>query len=294
MKAMRVQAQNLGVLSLAKPASFVPAIVSGVAQFCFERLRVVDGIIISGDLATTGTGVDLSVARAFVDESSAGGFTTEGALPTLQASRRPIYVMAGNHDRYANNFATTNSRTFDLAFQDYLRNYNGFVGHWVRKKREQHFGFVFADFTLRTRMDGNGKLGAFGQGRVYDDILDELRSRTFRLRADYPEIVLNWMVHFAPYDCGSSLELIDWDKIVDAATAAGVVSTICGHTHSQRKIQAPGHVIYCAGSSGCADSEHNSTVHILRYSVEAGQVSARRENFKWNSRALSFERQADD
>jgi hypothetical protein len=102
------------------------------------------------------------------------------------------------------------------------------------------------------------------------------------------------MVHFAPFDCGAALELIDWDKIVNMATAAGVTTTICGHTHSQRKIQAPGHVIYCAGSSGCADSEDNSVLHILRYKIDGRQVSATRENFKWNGKMLSFERQADD
>jgi hypothetical protein len=236
-QAMQSQVRNLGVLSLARPASFVPSIISGVAQFCFERIRAVDGIIVSGDIATTGMGVDLGVARAFVDEPSAGGFTTEANLPTLQAARRPIHLIPGNHDRYANNYAVTNSRSFDFAFENYLRNYDGYVGNWVRKKRDTFIGFVFADFTLRTRSDATSRVHAFGQGRVYEDVLDELKQRTFRLKADYPGIVLTWLVHFAPFECGAFLEFLDWDKIVAAASAAGVVATMCGHTHQQKKFK---------------------------------------------------------
>jgi hypothetical protein len=136
-------------------------------------------------------------------------------------------------------------------------------------------------------------LHVFGQGRVYEDVLADLKARTFKLKADYPDIALNWLVHFAPYECGSFLKLIDWENIVSAAAAAGVTTTLCGHTHEQFKIQGGKHTIYCAGSAGCADSEMNSTVHILRFDIDT-TVSVRRENYKWNSRELEFERQPDD
>jgi 3',5'-cyclic AMP phosphodiesterase CpdA len=294
IQSLRSHAQDFGVLSLARPASYIPAITSGVAQFCYQHAGTVDGIIISGDLATTGLGSDLGVAHAFVDEAPAkNGFTSETARPTLQASRRPIYVIPGNHDRYANNYAVTNSRTFDLTFGSYLNKFNGYVGHWVRRKQGRHIGFVFADFTLRTRSDASSRMHVFGQGRVYQDVLADLKARTFQLRADYPDIALNWLVHFAPYDCGSFLELIDWQNIVSAAAAAGVTATLCGHTHAQYKIQVGNHTIYCAGSAGCADSETTSTVHILRFDIDTS-VSVRRENYKWNNRELEFERQPDD
>src|SRR6478752_4706646 len=47
--------------SIIRPASFVPEVASGVARFCYWLNRNFDGIIISGDLATTGQGVDLAV-----------------------------------------------------------------------------------------------------------------------------------------------------------------------------------------------------------------------------------------
>ena len=290
----RAQSNLFGIASLAKPASYVPSITSGVAQFCYKHTRSIDGIIVSGDLATTGLTTDIGVARAFVDDAPLSGFRSESRKPTLKSARRPIYVVPGNHDRYANNFATTNSRIFDLAFEDYLHNFNGYVGHWVRRKDGQYLGFVYADFTLRTRSDATSRLGAYGQGRVYQDVFENLKNQTFVLKNKYGGINISWILHFAPFDCGSHLELIDWQQIAHAASAAGVQVTLCGHTHNQAKIQAYGHTIYCAGSAGCVDSEDRSTAHILRFEIDGQQFGVRRENYKWNGRQMKFERLTDD
>lgn len=253
-----------------------------------------DGIIISGDLATTGMPGDISVARAFVDDAPLNGFRSESRKPTLQSARRPIYVLPGNHDRYANNFAMTNSKLFDLAFGNYLHNFNGYVGYWVRRKAGHYLGFVYADFTLRARSDATTRLGAYGQGRVYQDVFQDLKDQTFALKSKYSNINLCWVLHFAPFDCGSHLELVDWQQIARAASAAGVTATLCGHTHSQAKIQAHGHTIYCAGSAGCVDSEDCSTTHILRFEIDEDGMDIRRENFKWDGQRQYFERLADD
>jgi 3',5'-cyclic AMP phosphodiesterase CpdA len=290
----RAQGQQFGIASVAKPASYVPSITSGVAQFCLKHTHSIDGIIISGDLATTGMATDIGVARAFVDDAPLSGFRSESHRPTLQSARRPIYVLPGNHDRYANNYATTNSRLFDFAFESYLHNFNGYVGHWVRRKTGQYLGFVYADFTLRARSDATTRLGAYGQGRVYQDVFDDLKKRTFALRSKYSGINLCWMLHFAPFDCGLHLELVDWQQIAQAASAAGVSITLCGHTHAQAKIQSHGHTIYCAGSAGCVDSENSSTVHVLRFEIDGSNFNVRRENYNWNGRQIKFERGGDD
>jgi 3',5'-cyclic AMP phosphodiesterase CpdA len=290
----RAQRQKFGIASVAKPASYVPSITSGVAQFCYKHTQSIDGIIVSGDLATTGMTTDIGVARAFVDDPPLGGFRSESRRPTLNSARRPIYVLPGNHDRYANNFATTNSRLFDFAFEHYLHNFNGYVGHWVRRKTGQYLGFIYADFTLRARTDATTKLGAYGQGRVYQDVFDDLKKQTFALKSKYRGISISWVVHFAPFDCGPHLELIDWQQIAQAASAAGVLTTLCGHTHNQAKIQAHGHTIYCAGSAGCVDSEDSSTAHLLRFEMDGSNFGVRRENYRWNGRQIKFERLADD
>jgi 3',5'-cyclic AMP phosphodiesterase CpdA len=290
----RTQARDLGLMSLAKPASYIESITSGVAQFCYKHTQSVDGIIVSGDLATTGMTADIGVARAYVDDAPLSGFRSESRKPTLKSARRPIYLVPGNHDRYANNFATTNSKTFDLTFGNYLHNFNGYIGYWVRRKAAKYLGFVFADFTLRSRSDANTRLGAWGQGRVYEDVFDNLKSQTFTLKEKYEGIVICWILHFAPFDCGPELELIDWQQIARAASALGVRTTLCGHTHIQAKIEAFNHTIYCAGSAGCADSEDSSTAHILRFEIEDDHASVLRENYRWNGRQLKFDRHGDD
>src|SRR5712692_3859232 len=59
------RAGGLGFLSVARPASYIPDIVSGVAKFCFDRRYISDGILITGDLATSGLMSDIRVAHSF-------------------------------------------------------------------------------------------------------------------------------------------------------------------------------------------------------------------------------------
>jgi hypothetical protein len=138
------QASKSSFLSLAKPASFVPEIVSGVAQFCFERAAITDGILSKYPTAEPG---------ALIWEP------LKAADP-------------GKH--------------FELKFAPYMRNFSLDVGHWIRRKQSQHLGFISADFSLQSRFHAKDKIiGPYGQGGVYQDVLDELRNRTFTLRSRY-------------------------------------------------------------------------------------------------------------
>jgi 3',5'-cyclic AMP phosphodiesterase CpdA len=275
------QAKRIGIFSLAKPASYCPDIVSGVANFCFRNRRQVDGIIITGDLATTGMHADLNVARSFLSDPAIVAYSAQSRSPTLNSSELPIYLVAGNHDRYANNGATPNSRNFDLLFDEYLRNFDGFVGHWVVKKDSQSIAFISADFSLRTRGDATAHINAYGQGRVYSDTLKNLTDRSFALKAKFPGVAIFWLIHFAPFDCGPRLELIGWDQIAASASALGVTATLCGHTHKPFRVQLSDHSIFCAGSAGCADSEDNSFVHILDIQIDK-TTKVVRHSYKWD------------
>ena len=238
------QGRNVGFLSFAKPASYVPDIAAGVAQFCLERSAVIDGILFTGDLATTGLMADIGVAYSFIAEPAKNGFVTETGSPTVNVSSAPIHVLPGNHDKFVNVTGAPNCRTFELKFEAYMRNFSSGVGHWVRRKQGQFIGFLCADFCLQSRQDALDKVvGPYGQGRVYQDVLEELKSRTFRLRKSYKEIQIVWLIHFAPFDCGYSLQLIDWDRIIDAARALRVLATLCGHTHQASKFVVDSHTI---------------------------------------------------
>jgi hypothetical protein len=282
------QARNIGFLSLARPASYVPDIVSGVAQFCHERQSAVDGILVTGDLATTGMMSDIGVAYSFITEPANRGFVTATRSPTLNFSDLPIYLVPGNHDKYGDDRASPNCKTFELKFESYLRKFGGGVGHWVREKQGRYLGFVYADFCLLSRGDASDKLyGAYGQGRVYEHILNELKHRTLNLRNRYKGICLVWVIHFAPFNCGVRLELIDWWDIIKAALALGVRATLCGHTHRAEKYVVDDHVVYCGDSAGCVDSETDSRVHVVHLDVDdTCQIS--RKNYVWSGSKHEF------
>jgi hypothetical protein len=111
----------------------------------------------------------------------------------------------------------------------------------------RQLAFAYADFTLRTRTEAEfpSAIMAFGQGRIYDDVLADLRNETTRLRQQYGNIPVVWMVHFAPYECGSSLKLIDHQKLLDSAKAFGIFTTLCGHTHEALAKVMDTQTIYC-------------------------------------------------
>jgi len=278
---------GIGFLSVAKPASYVPDIVSGVAQFCLERAQVTDGILITGDLATTGMMSDIRVANSFIREPAKSGYSTENLFPTLAGSNLPIFMIPGNHDKYRDNKAAPNCKSFELIFESYMRNFQSGVGHWVRRKNESVLGVISADFCLLERKDAQGAGGAYGQGKVYQHVLNELKSRTFALRDKYKGIHLIWMIHFAPFDCGHWLQLIDFDVIVQSAIALSVEATLCGHTHRASKHQTDNHVVYCSGSAGCVDREDDSRVHVLHIDVgEECHIS--RESHIWDGSRQEF------
>lgn len=283
------QGLQLGFDSFFKPASYVASIVSGVAQFCLAQRDVIDGIIITGDIATTGISDDLNVARDFVAaEATAGGFVSVTRFPTLNTSEVPIYAFPGNHDRYENDFGSTNSRIFDTLFKPYMPNFASSVGYWIDEKKGRRVAFVYADFSLQTRFDALDKLVAvYGQGRVYSDILELLKNKTRQIQADGITACVVWAIHFAPFDCGYGLRLIDYDDLVRSAEELGVKAVLCGHTHDASVTMLKGCKIYCGGSAGCIDREHDARIHVINVDADES-CSIQRENYLWSASQTAF------
>lgn len=289
------QAWSQGAATLLLPTSYVPDIAKGVAQFCFENRHVADGIIITGDLATTAIPTDLAVASAFLKELPSSGFMTGARMATLAASRLPIYVMAGNHDRYDGNSGKPGSNLFDLTFDEFLRPIESYVGGWVSEKNGEKLGFVYADFSLRERVDAEyvGPVFAYGQGRVYEDVFEDLKTCTHRFWQNHGRIPIIWLVHYAPFPCSVQLKLVDFERIQRAAGEMGILATLCGHTHRQSKHQEAGHTIYCGGSACCSDSDDNCTVHLIEVRV-GSDASVVRKNFKWSYELQEFQARPAD
>ncbi|MGJ4900165.1 metallophosphoesterase [Bradyrhizobium sp. HKCCYLS2058] len=278
-----------GWLSLLKPASYAPKIVNGAARFCFRYKAIIDGIIITGDLATTGRVIDLQVAEKFVAAPSVVGAHIDQQTATIGSVARPIHLFPGNHDRYVNDAGTPNSPNFQLKFLRYMDHFDpkDGVGYWIKRKNMQRIAFVYADYTLQSRHDASSPLNAYGQGRVYSNTLSATELLTRAIQNRYSNTSIVWLIHFAPFDCGRTLELIDWTMITQAAQRLGVIATLCGHTHDPLKISSGLHTIYCAGSAGCIDREYDSNIHMFEFEI-GRYIVIRRRNFTWSNRDQDF------
>ncbi len=282
------QFKTFGLASILRPASYVPEIIAGAAQFCFERAGVVDGVIITGDLATTGIATDMNVAHSFITAPPTAGFYSAPRSPTIGFMEGYITLVPGNHDKYADDYGTPNGKNFELRFGSYMPNFRSGVGHWVDQKDGRKPGFIVADFSLQSRSDAEDKvIGAFGQGRVYYDVLDEVTNRSLLLRRKYSNIPLVWIIHFAPFDCGYSIKLVDFDKVIDAAIRLKIAVTLCGHTHRSSKLMVDGHIVYCGGSTGCVDKEHDARIQLMHFDVDK-DCRAIRHNFLWDRSQHEF------
>ena len=292
---MYEQGRDLGISSFFLPSSYDPDIAKGVAQFCYEWRDAVDGIIITGDLAATGMSIDVAVANKFVTSPAVSGYVADSRFPTLQAAGLPIHLFAGNHDRFVNERGRPFSNHFDFVFEHLMDKRSDFIGSWVSEKQGRSLAFLYADFTLRTRAEAEfpAPIMAFGQGRIYDDVLADLRMETLRLRRENGNISVVWMVHFAPYECGSSLRLIDHQKLLDAAKALGVFATVCGHTHESLVKKLDTQVIYCGGSACCVEAVGGCKVHVLNFSID-DVPSVNRSTFAWSEDDSEFIHFKDD
>ncbi|WP_187275374.1 metallophosphoesterase [Methylobacterium sp. WL6] len=274
------QGWNSGFISLAKPASFSEAIVSATALFCYKNKDEIDGIIITGDLATTGYQSDIKVAHDFVKSAPADGYVNSIRRPTLQAADADILVLPGNHDKYSNLYAAPSSRFFELNFHLEMPNLKNRISHEVREKNGKVIALVFADFSLKQRKDATSVAkGPYGQGCVYEDVLKELVEVTRSLKQEFSGCVIIWGIHFAPFNCGSTLQLIDFEAVNREAKDENVSLILCGHTHTPAVLKQDGPTIFCAGSAGAIDKEDRSYIHLVEIDIGV-ETKISRKNFK--------------
>jgi Calcineurin-like phosphoesterase len=289
------QRLDRGWRSLFKPASYVPNIVNGAARFCYDRRKMIDGVIVTGDLATTGRLIDLQTAETFIAAKASVGPHIDPKRATISGVEKPIHLLPGNHDKYINDVGSPNSPNFQLKFLNYMENLDPVdgVGYWIKQKNGKHLAFVYSDYTLQSRQDASNPAKAFGQGKVYPNVLGATEVLTRAISSHFPDVSIVWIIHFAPFDCGNNLELLDWAHILKAAERLGVICTLCGHTHDKMRVSSGLHTIYCAGSSGCIDREFESRLHMFEF--EFGRyIKITRRNYLWSSTDQEFKEGLSD
>lgn len=201
-----------------------------LARFIHNGRESFDAVLISGDLATSGSQSDLVRAYTVLtadpdaeDRWRAKGYASRATLsdvfaPPGEAGIRELWVVPGNHDRY-------NTRRFyapggDAYKSVFTRRGPGWTGDGLGRlkfpvgdERVKHLGTlrkgraalccVAADFSLQSFFASEGVFGYLGQGKADAGLLGQLETLTRGVHAaetarGRDAVVILWLVHFPP------------------------------------------------------------------------------------------------
>ena len=284
-----------------------------VAAFAFRHKDVLDGIVISGDLAQSGLSRDLRLAADFVhlppSHSPLEWLVDNGPAPrwpTLQASATPIALVPGNHDRFRGPWlAGPGSEGFDEFFErDWEAGIGGVQKFVFPDEEHPYLTVLCADFSLAHTKDATVLTGHWGQGKVYsaDDNprLQALVAETKEVQEKTRSAVI-WMVHFAPEfeqveelpNLPENLWLIDAGDLLQEADDLGIHHILCGHTHvlapEYRSRSRPPVRVYCVGSSAILSASTEPSMRELEFTVEGPRiVRARYKDWAWDRVGETF------
>jgi hypothetical protein len=155
----------------ALASTYDPAILLRLADLIYhdysgthinQAANPLDGVLLTGDLATTGKQRDLETAVKFIDGPLHAYLPTQTPdyVPTLAASRTPVWLLPGNHDRLRRAKITGYSpggKIFDTLF----------ASHWSTPITEyrpilNHSGLsvavIGADFNLQNKRQREGRV----------------------------------------------------------------------------------------------------------------------------------------
>lgn len=261
-----------------------PDALEAIGEIVYRWGNDLDAILISGDIAVTGTEKDINRATEFFTTpfSTEEPWLNNKRKPTLKAFTKPIVIVPGNHDRFCN-VAGWPGNLFYSYFSSYWTVGVGEIQcHLLPNKESPTLAIICGDFSLdKISHSSSILLGShFGQGKVYKHKLQKLIKETKRITTSYPACAIIWMIHFAPqfekhYELKIQMQLLDSKNLIEEAEKLGIEYILCGHTHLHKDYRIGNNNkvrIYCAGTSTCIGSDIDTTIHLLNIEVENGRV----------------------
>ncbi len=270
-------------------SSHDPAILQRLASFVYKQSAtgLLDAVILTGDIATTGATKDLEKAFEFIHAPADPRVPTQSASQkgkaTLAGASKPVWLLPGNHDRYQRSIRggyVPGGVEFDRVFQS---DWQGPVQRFPSiSKAGLTVTVIGADLNLQTHRQSDRKLGWLGQG-LADPFLNQLEAATKQLSAADRQCVI-WAVHFPPLypNISSYLKLLDDDLLVARANACGVKAVLSGHTHSAVKYRkSPMKFdVFCAGTVSQSFAPEGNQFQIIEVSSDAsGNINITNEEY---------------
>ncbi len=268
-----------------------PTLGEGLARWLYENGDDIDGIVATGDLATTGRPDDLRAAHRFLCEppGDEGRWLTAKGEPVIGQFRNEnrLFLVPGNHDRFDGLLMKPAGRHFDRVFGTEWRARQSAQTCGVLASNGKAVLLIGLDLSLTTSADASTDAGgAHGQGRAYDRVLQRAiqlsASGRKRLVAEGlvgsgdDDVALLWLIHFPPdfRPLAKALELVDDAELIGAGDRAGVTGFLAGHTHEAQvyRVGRNGAKVACASSALQYEEGRNS---IQTVDIEFGAAGVR-------------------
>lgn len=240
---------NIKHLTFAPSAS--PGRLRRFLAFLNKWRQTLDGVIITGDIATTGRDYDLQKAFSVIKNR-------------FEPMAVDLCLLPGNHDRWIPYRKNHDSAFWSIGYDPGGKDFHSiFSSYWgpedIRTfpitKGDFKVVIIAADLSLRCTQDAEmwRFVKKHGQGKAYDDILLKMERATLHeMKNSKGTIAVVWAIHFPPFceDISSDLRLIDEKLLLERADYLGVSVILAGHSHLGRRYQPLPYQtdVFCAGT----------------------------------------------
>lgn len=264
-----------------RPASHSTRAARAVARYLATKIipeESPDVLVVTGDLAATGAVSDLEAARDYLS-GSVGAWQNADQEPRLAPGDSHLQVLPGNHDRYHKGTLFPGATGFEMVFAHVWSaspECERVSRPLLVDKGGEALAIICGDFTLRDALHACPPVfGYIGRGMAYEDVVAALVAHTHSVREERGgKVGVIWAVHFPPQFPGGNqnLALQDEQKLISAASDAGIHLLLAGHTHSDCVYSSGSLKVSCVGSATQADAESAWHFSLNEVIVERGVV----------------------
>jgi len=280
--------------NLDAASSHDPKLVEALLHYIQQEASSLDGVVFVGDLATTGSVEDLSCARDVVSSVaeilSAQGVCFDGGM--ISYRNKLVAVVPGNHDRYRGKFLLPGGEEFEIVCEEWWPHKARVVTNLLLKDSLPAVAVICADFTLRSPWKAKSFPGIWGQGRVLEEDLQDLRVAVRLLDQQFPSTPRVLCVHFPVandgIDCHDSLKLVDGDELRDWAVSNNIALIVAGHLHRSSGsgpivLAQDGGVLVCTATATQFYAPNGNGVHFVDIqSDDGGQAVITVRDVRWD------------
>lgn len=275
-----------------RPESYDPDLADALAMFCAENIDEIDLVLVTGDLATTGSARDLGVAKSYLEAPVVSGYIAASGNASIRQDDLPIFVMPGNHDRYRSDNADPGSKNFDLSFAKLQQNSYQFTDSIVLEAGEGGLlGVISCDHCLDIAGDADAPVALckYGQGRVYDARLSQLERETETMMRKHAGISILWVSHFPLFDSVPfGLKLRYKENLLALAEKMGIRVILSGHVHKFHDEPVGRLRNIAADASTSIDRTPENEIHILEFDLDSNPANPKIERYRFSARDGAF------